>query len=97
MSTAAHPGQQIDLANELVAIKRLLGKLLRQQQQQADPGRSLTISEWCQKRSYSRAYFYILKKQGRAPATTGTGHAARITPAADQAWQRDRDAEANSV
>ena len=74
------------IAAELAAIKRLLLRLLKQQQK-TNPTGDLSISKWCLKRGVSRGHYYNLKARGRAPKTIGEGHATRITPAADQEWE----------
>lgn len=91
MSTPAPAPFDQHVVAELAEIRQLLNKLVAAQK----TGRqSMTISAWCRRHGYSRAFWYILKGQGRAPATTGTGHATRITEEADNAWQRARAIEA---
>ena len=53
---------------------------------------SLTIDEWCELRKVSRSMFYKLGE--RAPRTHNVGVKRLISPDADAAWLRQREAEA---
>jgi predicted DNA-binding transcriptional regulator AlpA len=53
-----------------------------------------TIDQWCHKRKICRATFYNLLKAGKAPRIMRVGSRVRISAVADEAWQRDREAEA---
>jgi predicted DNA-binding transcriptional regulator AlpA len=55
---------------------------------------SFTINEWCALRKMCRSTFYSLEKQNRAPKTYNVGAVRRISPEADDAWLREREAEA---
>lgn len=55
---------------------------------------SSTINEWCITRKISRAMFYKLDSQGRAPRTHYAGTKRLISPEADTDWLRAREAEA---
>jgi len=55
---------------------------------------SFTIGEWCAKRKVSRAKFYQLDKQNKAPRTHNAGVKRLISPQADADWIREREAEA---
>jgi hypothetical protein len=67
----------------------------RERQRRAEQRRrSFTISEWCDSRRISRAMFYKLDQQGRAPATYYVGAKRLIADEADAAWMRAREAEA---
>lgn len=57
-------------------------------------GPSYTISEWCSLRKVSRAMFYKLDSQGKAPRTYNVGTKRAISPEADDEWVRAREAEA---
>jgi hypothetical protein len=57
--------------------------------------RSLTISEFCQKKRMSRAHFYNLRQIGRAPCITQTGGVHTISPESEAEW--DRDIVANPI
>jgi hypothetical protein len=85
MSTLSE-SQQIDLAREVAALRRTVGKLLRRLDQPMGD-RDLTIPQWCAKHNVSRAGFYKMKKAGRAPRVIENGGLRRITPAADADWE----------
>jgi hypothetical protein len=54
---------------------------------------SMTIEEWAKSHRFSRGFFYVLDKQGRAPRTLKIGVARRITAESDAEWVRAREAE----
>ena len=56
--------------------------------------RSMTISEWAKRHGFSRAFFYKLESQGKAPRTFKVNSARRISEAADAEWLAAREAEA---
>ena len=56
---------------------------------------SFTIPGWCAHRKVSRSMFYKLESQGLAPATYSVGTSRRISPDADAAWLRQREAAAS--
>jgi hypothetical protein len=85
MSTLSE-SQQIDLAREIAALRRTVGKLLRRLDQPMGD-RDLTIPQWCAKRNVSRAGFYKMKKAGRAPRVIENGGLRRITREADREWE----------
>lgn len=60
-------------------------------------GPSFTISEWCALRKVSRAMFYKLDGQGKAPRTYSIGAKRAISPEADVEWVRAREAEAEAA
>jgi hypothetical protein len=78
--------QETDLAREVAALRRAVGKLLRRLDQPMGD-RDLTIQEWCAKRNVSRAGFYKMKKSGRAPRIVANGSLRRITREADREWE----------
>jgi predicted DNA-binding transcriptional regulator AlpA len=53
-----------------------------------------TIDQWCHKRKVCRATFYNLLKAGKAPRIIKVGSRTRISPEADEAWQKERETEA---
>jgi predicted DNA-binding transcriptional regulator AlpA len=55
---------------------------------------SFTLAEWCAARKVSRSTFYILERQKKAPKTHRVGVKRLISPEADAAWLRAREAEA---
>ena len=59
-------------------------------------GAPFTIDEWCIHRRVSRPTFYRLLAKGRAPHTYYVGNKRRISPEADAAWLREREAEATA-
>jgi hypothetical protein len=58
---------------------------------------SKTIDEWCKSHGFSRGFYYILKKQKKAPRTMEIGAARRISEEADAEWTRAREAESESA
>jgi hypothetical protein len=54
---------------------------------------SFTLSEWCKHRRVSRAMFYKLHAQGKAPRTHNNGIRRLISAEADADWLREREAE----
>jgi predicted DNA-binding transcriptional regulator AlpA len=54
---------------------------------------SYTLAEWCELRRISRAMFYKLAAEGKAPQTHNVGIKRLISPEADARWLRDREAE----
>jgi hypothetical protein len=59
--------------------------------------RDMTVDQWCERRGYSRSYFYVLKRGGKAPRLRGEGKAQRISTGADAEWLAAREAESNEV
>ena len=55
------------------------------------------IEEWCEKRRISRAYYYILRNEGRGPRELRYGRKVTITREADAEWQKAREAEQASA
>jgi hypothetical protein len=53
---------------------------------------SFTIPEWCRHRRISISMYYKLRAQGKGPATLDVGRHKTITPEADAAWVRERQA-----
>jgi excisionase family DNA binding protein len=54
---------------------------------------SLTIQEFCTAQKISRAYFYLLSKQGKAPRIFKLGKTTRISEDAVREWIAAREAE----
>jgi predicted DNA-binding transcriptional regulator AlpA len=54
---------------------------------------SKTIEEWAKSHRFSRGFFYILEKRGKAPRTMKIGTARRITDESDVDWVRARETE----
>jgi predicted DNA-binding transcriptional regulator AlpA len=52
-----------------------------------------TIPEWCAKYRMSRAFYYVLKAQGKGPRELRLGVKVLITPKADAEWLQAREAE----
>ncbi len=52
-----------------------------------------SISNFCKAHDFSRAMYYILKKQGRAPQTFRIGRRELISKESSAKWRRDREAE----
>ena len=68
----------------------------RERQKRAEQSRhSFTIPEWCDNRRLSRAMFYKLDAQGKAPRTYYVGTKRLISDEADAAWMREQEAEAD--
>jgi hypothetical protein len=55
---------------------------------------SFTISEWCATRKISKSMFYKLRLQGLGPRCHNAGNKLLISPEADVAWLREREADA---
>ena len=55
--------------------------------------KSHSLAEWCALRGVSRSMFYKLDGQGLAPKTYNVGRKRMVSPDADAAWLRDREAE----
>ncbi|SDK28479.1 MULTISPECIES: helix-turn-helix transcriptional regulator [Bradyrhizobium] len=55
---------------------------------------SFTIKEFCAAEKISRAFFYKLDKQGKAPQTYPLGSNRRISRDAHVAWRTARQNEA---
>jgi excisionase family DNA binding protein len=58
---------------------------------------SLTISEFCAAQKISRAYFYILARDGKAPRSFKLGKTTRISEDAVREWIAAREAETAKV
>lgn len=52
-----------------------------------------TRREWCELRGVSNAYYWRLKKAGKAPRSYKVGNQDRISPEADAEWLIAREAE----
>jgi len=57
---------------------------------------SFTINTWTKHRQLSRATFYNLESEGKAPRTYSVGNRRYISPQADEDWVRAREAEASA-
>ena len=81
-----------DLAAEVSVLKRLVRRLLRIVESDAE--RSQKIREFCSSERISPASYYELQKQGRGPRTMRHGDGCvRISPEARRDWRRDRERE----
>lgn len=58
---------------------------------------SLTIEEFCKAHRISRGGFYLLAKQGEAPATFKIGRHVRISEQAARDWLAKREAASQVV
>ena len=56
--------------------------------------RSFSINDFCEMHSISRAYFYLLLKDGKAPKTFRLGRHMRITEQANNEWLANLEAAA---
>ncbi len=54
-----------------------------------------SISSFCRAHEFSRAMYYILKKDGRAPQTFRVGRRELISREAAEKWRRDRESESS--
>jgi hypothetical protein len=68
----------------------------RAEQSRRDRG-SFTVTEWCEYRRISRAMFYKLAEQGRAPLTHNAGAKVLISGEADAQWLAEREAESRAT
>jgi predicted DNA-binding transcriptional regulator AlpA len=55
--------------------------------------KSFSIDEFCADEGISRAFFYKLDAQGKAPDTYRVGKLRRMTREAREAWRAARQAE----
>ena len=55
---------------------------------------SFTIQEFCAAEKISRAFFYKLQSQGKAPQTYSLGSNRRISRDAYLEWRHERETEA---
>lgn len=58
---------------------------------------SVTIQEFCDSQRISRAYFYILAREGKAPRSYKLGKTTRISEDAVREWIAAREAESMEV
>ncbi len=65
----------------------------REEQSRRDRQASYTLDEWCDRRRISRAMFYKMDAQGKAPQTHYAGTKRLVSDEADAAWIRAREAE----
>jgi hypothetical protein len=80
------------LASEVAALKQLVNQLLHLAESAAD--QSQTIPKFCSSEHISRAFYYELKKLGKAPREMRHADGCvRISPEARRDWRRDREAE----
>jgi excisionase family DNA binding protein len=54
---------------------------------------SLTIDQFCTAQKISRAYYYILAREGKAPRSYKLGKTTRISEDAVREWIAAREAE----
>ena len=54
-----------------------------------------SISNFCKAHDFSRAMYYILKKEGRAPQSFRVGRRELISREAAEKWRRDRESESS--
>jgi hypothetical protein len=59
--------------------------------QLADDVDSFTLDDWCRRNGISRSMFYVLKEQGKAPATFNIGRRVMVSKEANRAWRRQRE------
>ncbi|HET7447398.1 MAG TPA: hypothetical protein VFJ49_05730 [Methyloceanibacter sp.] len=64
--------------------------------EQREPS-SYTIDQFCAAERISRAMFYKLRHQGKAPRIFNVGTCVRISPEARRAWRAEREAEASAA
>lgn len=55
-----------------------------------------TIFDFCQSHGISRAYFYLLLREGRAPKTFKLGRRRLVSREAALAWRQRMEAESNA-
>jgi hypothetical protein len=59
----------------------------------SDIEKDFLIEEWCEKRRISRAFYYVMRREGKGPRELRNGRKVTITHEADMEWQRAREAE----
>jgi hypothetical protein len=85
-----------DLSTEVATLKKAVRQLLHLFDQKGEVEQSLTIPQFCRAENFSRAFFYELKKRGKAPRLMRHADGCvRISPQARKDWQREREGEAN--
>ena len=57
------------------------------------PGDAHTIPSFCESNAISESYYYALKRVGRGPKEIKLGNRVLISPEAEAAWRRAREAE----
>jgi hypothetical protein len=91
-SMSTPPNIDTHLASEVEALKALVSRLLNLAKGAAD--QSQTIPEFCSAERISRAFYYEMKKAGRAPREMRHARGCiRISPEACRDWRRDRERE----
>jgi hypothetical protein len=56
-----------------------------------------TISEFCEDKRLSRAKYFEMRRQGRGPVEARDGKWVRISPQAEERWDRERESESESA
>jgi hypothetical protein len=59
--------------------------------------KSYSVSEWCDRHGFSRGFYYLLLKRGKAPVTFSAGRLKRISEEADADWVAAREAETRAA
>ena len=54
---------------------------------------SFSVEEWCRHRKLSRATFYELLQEGKAPRSYRVRNRRYISAEADDAWRQEREAD----
>ena len=62
--------------------------------QDTQPGGAFGIAKFCQRNDISRALFYKLDAQGKAPRTIKVGRRRLITPDAEREWYKNMESAA---
>jgi hypothetical protein len=83
-----------DLSSEVAALKRQVAQLLRLFERLNDEGKAKSISQFSERNSISRSFFYKLKGLGKAPRIMEVEGRQIISPEAERDWRLEREAEA---
>jgi hypothetical protein len=80
-----------ELKTQLAAVIEAMTRLANHK----DDAASFSIPEFCKRHRFSEAQYHKLKREGRGPRVMTTGSTGvRISRAAEEAWIREREAEA---
>jgi hypothetical protein len=86
------------LTDQVARLRKDMRRVLRAVDQQRDPEADQTIEEFCRAEHISRAKFYELKKEGRAPRVIEvSAQVKRITAQARRDWRAEREAESTAA
>jgi hypothetical protein len=83
-----------DLSFEVDDLKRQVARLLSLLSQIDATGQARSIPQFCARNGFSRSFFYVLKKRGKAPRIMNVDGRQIISPEAERDWRLEREREA---